>query len=109
MHLLLQSAPQLPDTVRQTYEHGQQLAAEKDAEGLVCVPASAVKQGQLPEGAAGSASAKSGASAGKSGGAGEAGTLCLLLMGLVCEEGPAAGRGCWNWQERRHCQERRRL
>lgn len=45
------SPKQLPETVRQTYEHGQQLAAEKDAEGLVCVPAAAVKEGMLPEGA----------------------------------------------------------
>lgn len=42
--------------------------------------ASSVKKGQLPEGAAGGASAKSGASAGKSGGAGEAGTMRLFLL-----------------------------
>lgn len=56
-------ALQLPETVRQTYEHGQQLAAEKDAEGLVCVPASAVKEGMLPEGA------RTGSKSGKSSGA----------------------------------------
>lgn len=84
---------QLPDTVRQTYERGQQLAAEKDAEGVVCVPASAVKEGMLPEGAgksgagpgAGKGAGKTGAGAGagKSSGACERGSLGYGLLLLA--------------------------
>lgn len=36
---------QLPEAVRQTYARGQELARERDAEGVVCVPASAVQPG----------------------------------------------------------------
>lgn len=37
---------QLPETVSQTYTRGKEMAAEKDAEGVVCVPASQVKEGE---------------------------------------------------------------
>lgn len=41
---------QLPTTVKETYKRGQQMAAEKDAQGedLVVVPVSQVKEGALP-------------------------------------------------------------
>lgn len=71
--------PQLPEAVRSTYARGQQLAAEKDAEGVVCVPASAVK----PESAGG---ASAGAGVGEGAGGAEGG---MKIGG----EGPSAGGG----------------
>ncbi|PSC70091.1 Cytochrome c oxidase subunit 6b [Micractinium conductrix] len=57
-------ASALPESVQQTYQRGQQLAAEKDAEQVVCVPASAVKEAQGGASATGAPSAPSGAAGG---------------------------------------------
>lgn len=46
-------ALQLPDTIRSLHQEGQRLAAEKDQERLVTVPAAAVKEGELPASAGG--------------------------------------------------------
>ena len=44
---------QLPDTVKQAFERGRQLAAQKDAAGVVCIPASQVKEGEQRDGGTG--------------------------------------------------------
>ncbi len=70
---------QLPTTVKETYKRGQQLAAEKDAQGenLVVVPVSQVKEGALP-----SAS-----------GAGGRGGLCgCVVRGAVYKVGTCSSR-----------------